>query len=156
MPPVRIVVAEDAPVLRELFCEQLRVARECEVVGEASDGREAIATTGRVNPDILTLDLDMPRMGGLEVLQVVRWYRPNTHVIILSGHAEEATIMEALTLGARGYVVKGNGTKLEEAIRAVQRGEIWARRRVLACVLDQLVGLASRPFQQPGEEPAPI
>ncbi len=152
---IRVVVAEDDPGLRELFREQLGVAPDFEVIGEARSGREAIATVERLDPDILTLDIDLPGIGGLEVLPVVRWCSPNTKVIVLSGHDEEATILEALELGAMGYIVKGDGANLEKAIRAVQRGEVWARRRVVARVLDQLVGLASRTFQEVEGEPAP-
>lgn len=152
---IRVVVAEDDPGLRELFCEQLSVAPDFEVIGEARSGREAIAAVERLDPDILTLDIDLPGIGGLEVLPVVRWCSPNTKVIVLSGHDEEATILEALELGAMGYIVKGDGATLEKAIRAVQRGEVWARRRVVARVLDQFVGLASRTFQEVEGEPAP-
>lgn len=152
---IRIVIAEDDPGLRELFTEQLSVAPDLEVIGEACSGREAIATVGRLNPDILTLDIDLPGISGLEVLPVVRWCSPKTKVIILSGHTDEATILEALELGARGYIVKGDGTNLEKAIRAVQRGEVWARRRAVARVLDHLVGLAGRTFQEARGEPAP-
>ena len=152
---IRIVVAEDDSGLRELLCEQFGFAPDFEVVAEARDGREAIANVGRLEPDILMLDLDMPEIDGLEVLRVVRWFSPKTKVIIHSGHDEESAILEALTLGARGYIIKCDGTDLEKAIRAVQRGEVWARRRVLARVLNQLVGLAGRAFQGAGSEPAP-
>jgi len=151
---IRIVVAEDDPGLCELFREQLSLVSGFEVVGEAHSGWEAIATVGRLDPDILILDIDLPGIGGLEVLPVVRWCSPKTKMIVLSGHDEEATIMEALELGATGYIVKGDGTNIEKAIRAVQRGEVWARRRVLARVFDQLVGLVGRTFQKAGGEPS--
>ena len=152
---IRIVIAEDDPRLRELFREQLNLVPGFEVVGEAHSGREAIATVERLDPDILTLDIDLPGISGLEVLPVVRWCSPKTKVIVLSGHDEEATILEALELGAMGYLVKGDGTNLEKAIRAVQRGEVWARRRVLARIFDQLVGLVGRTFQRAEGEPSP-
>lgn len=151
---IRIVIAEDDPVLRELFREQLSLVPDFAVVGEACSGREAIAAVGRLDPDILTLDIDLPEIDGLEVLPVVRWCGPRTKVIILSSHDEETTIMKALKLGAGGYIVKGDGTNLEKAIRAVQRGEVWARRRVLARVLDHLVDLVGRPLQEAEGEPA--
>jgi DNA-binding NarL/FixJ family response regulator len=144
---IRIVIAEDDPGLCELFREQFSLVPGFEVIGEAHSGREAIATVERLDPDILTLDIDLPGIGGLEVLPVVRWCSPRTKVIVLSGHDEEATILETLELGAMGYIVKGDGTNMEKAIRAVQRGEVWARRRVLARVFDRLVGLAGRAFQ---------
>lgn len=152
---IRIVIAEDDPGLRELLYEQLRVVPDFEVAAEARDGREAIANVGWLDPDILILDLGLPEIDGLEVLRVVRWFSPKTKVIIRSGRSEEATILETLRLGARGYIIKGDGTNMEKAIRAVQRGEVWTRRRVLARMLNQLVSLAGRTFQEAGSEPAP-
>jgi DNA-binding NarL/FixJ family response regulator len=152
---IRIVIAEDDLGLCELFREQLSVVRDFTVVGEARSGREAISAVGRLEPDVLTLDIDLPEINGLEVLPVVRWCSPSTKVIVLSSHDEETTIMKALELGAGGYIVKGDGTNLEKAIRAVQRGEVWARRRVLARVLDHLRALAGRPLQEAEGKPAP-
>ncbi|HZY31034.1 MAG TPA: response regulator transcription factor [Candidatus Methylomirabilis sp.] len=146
MTPVRIVVAEDHGAFREVICEQFRLDPDIEVVGEARDGWEAIAAVGRLAPDVLTLDLDLPGLRGLDVLSVVRWYSPTTKVIILSGQDEEETIRVALGRGARGYIVKGSGADLCKAIRAVHRGEVWARRRVLATVIEEMVRLRALPF----------
>ncbi len=153
MASARIVIAEDHQQYRELLREQLRLAPDLEVVGEARDGIDAIRAVGRLAPDVLTLDLDLPEMPGLDVLRVVRWYSPNTKVIILSGHAEEETVLEALREGARGYVVKGEGTDLVKVIRAVQRGEIWAGRRILSRVHEELVGRASKGPPTAGGKP---
>jgi DNA-binding NarL/FixJ family response regulator len=137
-----------------MVCEQLRLAPDLEVLGDARDGWEAIAAVGKLKPDVLTLDLDLPGMHGLDVLQVVRWYSPDTKVIILSGHDEEPTIQEALKQGARGYIVKGEGIDLEKVVKAVHTGEVWARRRVLATVIEDLIGLASQAFPATGSEHA--
>ena len=158
-PPVssiRIVVAEEHPESHKLLCEQLKLAPDLEVVGKAGDGREAIAAVGRLEPDVLILDLDLSGMGGLEVLPVVKWYRPKTKVIILSRHGEEPTILEALKQGARGYIVKGDGTDLAKAIWAVHRGEVWARRRVLALVIEELIRLAGLTFPATADGPASL
>jgi DNA-binding NarL/FixJ family response regulator len=141
MASARVVVAEDHPQCRELLCEQLGLAPDLELVGEARDAWEAIAAVGRLTPDVLTLDVDLPGMSGLDILRVVRWYSPKTCVIMLSGHDEEQFIREALKMGARGYIVKGDGTDLTKAIRAVQRGEVWARRRHMALVIEELIHL---------------
>jgi len=149
--PVRIVVAEDHAGLREVLREQFQLEPDIEVIGEARDGWEAIAAVGRLTPDILTLDLDLPGLTGLDVLAVVRWYSPATKVIILSGRDDEETIREALRRGAQGYVVKSGGTDLCKAIRAVHRGEVWARRRVLATVIEEMVRLAALTFPSTDE-----
>jgi len=147
-------VAEDHPGFREMFCEQLRLAPDLEVVGDAQDGWEAIAAVGRLKPDVLTLDLDLPGMNGLDVLRVIRWCSPDTKVIILSGHDEEPTIQEALKQGARGYIVKGERASVEQAIRVVQNGEVWATRRVLATVIEELSRLAELTFPAAGPKRA--
>lgn len=153
---IRIVIAESDPKLCELFSEQLSAVPDYEVVGAMSTGCAAIAAVARLNPDIVALDIDLPDIGGLEILPVVNWCSPQTKVIVLSGHDEETTILEALELGARGYIVKGERADMIKAIRVVQSGEVWARRRVVARVLDRLVGLARRALQETGSEPAPV
>lgn len=151
---IRIVVAEGDPELSELFRERFSAVPDFEVVGAAPSGRAAIAVVTRLNPDIVTMDIDLPGIGGLEILPVVRWCNPKTKVVVLSDHDEEATILEALELGAKGYIVKGDGTDMIKAIRAIQNGEIWVGRRVLARMLERLIGLATGAFGEAEGEPA--
>lgn len=151
---IRVVVVESNPEYRALLVEQLGLAHDLEVVGEARDMSEAIIAVGRLDPDVVALDMDLPEMGSLEVLRVVRWYSPRTKVIILSGQGEEAAALEALTQGARGYIVKGDGTDLAKAIRAVHRGEVWARRRMMALVFEELIRLVNLQFSATAGEPA--
>lgn len=151
---IRVVVVESNPEYRELLAEQIRLAPDLEVVGEARDGREAIVAVGRLDPDVLALDMDLPGMPGLEILRMVTWYSPRTKVILLSGQREEATVLEALTQGAKGFIVKGDGTDLAKAIRAVHGGEVWARRRMMALVFEELVRLINPQFSTTASEPA--
>jgi two-component system, NarL family, nitrate/nitrite response regulator NarL len=153
--PVRIVVAEDEPGFHEQLSEQLKFALDLDIVGAVRDTGEVVVTVGQLNPDILILGDDRPGTEGWEVLRVVRWCSPTTKVIILSSRAAEATILEALELGARGYIVKGSRVDMEKVIRAVQRGELWARRRLLTQLLERYVGLAGSVLQAPEDEPAP-
>ena len=151
---IRVVVAEGNPEYRELLAEELRLAPDLEVTGEARDGREAIVAVGRLDPDVLALDMDLPGMPGLEILHMVAWYSPRTKVIILSGQGEEATVLEALKQGAKGYIIKGDGTGLAKAIRAVHRGEVWARRRMMALVIEELIRLVNLQPSTTASEPA--
>ena len=151
---IRVVVVESNPEYRALLAEQLRLAPDVEIVGEARDMSEAIVAVGRQDPDVLALDMDLPEASSLEVLRMIRWYSPRTKVIILSGQGEEAAALEALTQGARGYIVKGDGTDLAKAVRAVHRGEVWARRRMMALVFEELIRLASLQFPTTAGEPA--
>ncbi|MBZ0169006.1 LuxR family two component transcriptional regulator [Candidatus Methylomirabilis lanthanidiphila] len=153
---IRILIAEDDSELFEVCRKRFSSASDCEVVGHVHNGREVIAAVERLRPDILTIDRESPGIGGLEILPVIRWCSPNTKVIVLSGCDDEATVLEALDLGARGYIVKDDGIDMIKVVRAVQRGEVWARRRVVARLLDRLVCLASLAFQEEGEfAPAP-
>jgi DNA-binding NarL/FixJ family response regulator len=150
---VRVVIAEGDRGVAESLREVLSAAPDLTVVGEARSGREAIASAGRLEPDILLLDIDLSGSCGLDILPLITWWSPCVKVIIVSGHSDEATIVEALALGARGYIIKGDETSVVKAIRAVQCGEVWARRRVVARVLAQLVGLAIGTFQGVQGEP---
>lgn len=153
---IRILIAEDDVELFEVCREQFSSVSDCDVVGNVRTGREAVAAVERLRPDILLVDRDSPGIGGVEILPVVRWWSPNTRVIVCSGCDDDATVVEALELGARGYIIKYDGTDMIKVVRAVQRGEVWARRRVVARLLDRLVGLAGRTFQEEGTgAPAP-
>ncbi len=153
---IRILIAEDNSEFFEVCRERFGSVSDCEVVGHVRNGRETIAAVERLRPDILTVDSESPGIGGLEILPIVRWCSPNTKVIVFSGCDNEASVLEALELGARGYIVKDDGTDMIKVVRAVQRGEVWARRRVVARLFDRLVSLASRTFQEEGElAPAP-
>jgi DNA-binding NarL/FixJ family response regulator len=153
---IRIVIAEDDPELSELYRERLSTVPDFEVIGAVRSRREAIAAAGRLSPDILALDIDLPGINGLEILPVIRWCSPTTKVIVLSGHNDEATIVEALELGAKGYIVKGDEPDMVKAIRVVQNGEVWARRRVMARALDRLIVLARGTFQETERQTAPV
>lgn len=142
MSSVRIVVAEEEPGV----CTQLTFAPDLEIVGRGRDVTEVIATVGQFNPDILILGSDLPGVEGWEILQMVRWCSPNTRVIILSSRTDEATILDVLELGAMGYINKGDGTDMAKAIRAVHRGELWVRRKILARLLERYVGLTSMAY----------
>lgn len=139
---IQLVAAEDDPGLPDCLREQFESAPDSATTQVVSDGWEIIAAMSRLNPNILIFDLDLLGISGLAILQAIRWCSPKTQVLVLSSHDEEATIVEVLELGARGYVVKGNGADLGKAIRALQRGELWVRRRDMARVLDRLVNRA--------------
>ncbi len=109
------------------------------VVGEAEDGLQALSLTEYLQPDILLLDVQMPEVGGLEILPKLRAKCPLTKVLILSGFPEDELRTRALELGARGYLLKTLTHKdLLKAIHAAYAGEIWAERRVLTQILDNL------------------
>jgi DNA-binding NarL/FixJ family response regulator len=115
---VKIVLADDHPIVRQGLCALLEAETDFQVVGEAGDGLEAVALVERVKPDVLVLDLMMPTLSGLEVARQTRQRSPQTRVVILSMHADEGYVLEALTAGASAYVLKkSTAGDLVKAIR---------------------------------------
>ena len=126
-----IVLADDHVVVRQGFRMLLEQEHDFKLVGEASDGLEAVQLVERHKPRVLILDLMLPRLHGLEVAKQVHHSHPETKIIILSMHSEEPYVVEALRNGASGYVLKDSSVdELVEAIRQVLAG-----RRYLSPVL---------------------
>ena len=121
--PVTIVLAEDHAVVRQGIRALLEREPDLSVVGEAADGLEAVDLVERTQPDVLVLDLTMPGLGGLDVALRVTRRSPRTRIVILSMHAGEAFVVQALRNGAAAYVLKeSSGTELVRAIREVLTG----------------------------------
>lgn len=126
MRAVRIVIADDHSLVRVGVRTLLEQLDGIEVVGEGSDGREALEAIKKHYPDIALLDIGMSGMNGLETTARVTKDFPNVRVIILSMHATEEYVWQALRAGAKGYLLKDSGlSELELAIRAVMRGEMF-------------------------------
>ncbi|MBI5017210.1 MAG: response regulator transcription factor [Deltaproteobacteria bacterium] len=120
----RVVVAEDHTILREGLRAIFAPEPEFEVVGEATDGREAIQRAEELTPDLLLLDLSMPRTSGLDALQAIKRASPATQVLVLTVHKTEEYVSAALQAGADGYVLKdSSAAELLLAVRSVLAGE---------------------------------
>jgi DNA-binding NarL/FixJ family response regulator len=136
---VRIVIADDHPIVREGLSQLLGAEPGLEVVGQAADGVEAIALVRELKPDILMLDLAMPRRSGMEVLQDVTSSVPSCRVIVLAGSLEPGQFVQALQFGARGIVMKDAATKLLcKSIPTVMAGQYWVGRESLSDVIGYL------------------
>jgi DNA-binding NarL/FixJ family response regulator len=135
----RIVIADDHPIFRDGLKRLLESEREFRVVGEAHDGLEAVKLTRDLKPEILLLDLAMPRVPGLEALRELARDGPSVRVILLTAAAEKREIVEALQLGARGVVLKDSATQiLLSSIRAVMNGEFWVGRERVSNLIEYL------------------
>ena len=123
---IRIVIADDHPVVRIGVKNMLQSDPGLEVLGEASDGDEAITATLELLPDILLLDLQMPRLPGLEAMRAIMSGSPTVKILLLTSTITTQQIIEALQIGARGIVLKDAlADHLTTAIRAVSSGDYW-------------------------------
>jgi two-component system response regulator NreC len=120
----RIVIAEDHTILREGLKSLLCSSPNFEIAGEAEDGRGAIQSVGKLKPDLILLDLSMPRMTGLDAIREIKRQNPETKVLVLTVHKTEEYILTALKAGADGYVLKdATHTELMIAVKSVLSGK---------------------------------
>ena len=136
---VRILIADDHPIFRDGLRRLLESEAGFEVVGEAQDGAEAVKQTQRLKPDILLLDLAMPRVPGLAALKELEEAGSPTKTIMLTAQIERSEIVTALQLGARGVVLKEAATQLLlKSIRCVMDGQYWVGREGVADLVQML------------------
>jgi len=118
--PIRVLIADDQRVVREGLTMVLGLLRDVEVVGAASDGDEAVALAGDLHPDVVLMDLRMPRCDGVEATRILRERHPETKVVVLTTYADDRSVLEALRAGAQGYLTKdAGGTEIRHALQQV-------------------------------------
>jgi len=141
--PIRLVIADDHPIFRDGLRRLLEAEPDMKVIGEAKDGSEAVKLARQLKPDIMLLDLAMPKHPGLEALRELSDGGANSvRVILLTAAAEKNQIVEALQLGARGVVLKDSATQLLlKAIHTVMAGEYWVGREAVSNLVQYLRNL---------------
>jgi DNA-binding NarL/FixJ family response regulator len=136
---IRILLADDHAVMRSGLRLLIDNQPDMEVVSEAGDGLQAVDRAAALQPDVVVLDLTMPLMDGLTCLRQVRERAPQSHVLVLTMHADEQYLRDALARGAAGYVVKqAADQEVLSAIRAVMRGEMYIHPSMTKALLGEL------------------
>lgn len=123
---IAVILAEDHMIVREGLRKLLESESDIDVVGEADTGRKAVELARELRPDVVVMDIAMPRLNGLEATRQIRQTVPDTKVLILSAHSDDAYIENVTALGASGYLIKQtSGHFLSEAIREVHKGNTF-------------------------------
>jgi DNA-binding NarL/FixJ family response regulator len=130
---VRILIVDDSQEWRKLFSDLLRKERVFDIVGEATDGIIALLMVEKVNPTVVVLDINMPRLNGIEAAKRIRNFCPDTKIVFVSGEGDQDIVNEALRIGASGFVRKPSVWRdLVNAINAVLRGEAFISPKTCA------------------------
>jgi DNA-binding NarL/FixJ family response regulator len=126
MKRITVLLAEDHMIVREGFRKMLELEDDLEVIGEAQDGRQAVALAKKLRPDVVLMDIAMPLLNGLEATRQVLKAVPATKVLILSAHNDDAYVKNAIESGAVGFLLKQTSSHVVcEAIREVQKGKTF-------------------------------
>lgn len=126
MKPITVLLAEDHTIVREGLLALLKLESGIKVVGEAENGRQAVALADKLRPDVVVMDIAMPLLNGLEATRQILRTTPSAKVLILSAHCDDAYVEQVMTLGASGYLIKQTAAHvLPEAIRTVHKGKTF-------------------------------
>lgn len=140
---IRIVVADDHPIVREGLVSMYGREEGFDVVGQAVDGSEAVDLVLRLDPDVVLMDLKMPRMDGVEAIRQIKKNHPRTEVLVLTTFDSDDYIFQGIEAGARGYLLKdAPREELFRAVRAVARGESLLQPNVAARLINRVAEMA--------------
>ena len=134
---IRVLIADDHILLRAGLRALLNSAADFEVIGEASDGTEALNRAKELQPDVVLMDMSMPGCGGIEATRLIREALPDVNVLILTVHEDKSLLQEALRVGASGYILKrALESELINAIKAAARGDLYVHPAMTRALLD--------------------
>ena len=151
--PARILIADDHELVRDGFRRMLGYEEDLEVVGEARDGGEAVDLCRRLNPDLVLMDVRMPKMDGLEATRAIKAEQPAVGVLVVTTYDNPDYLLEAIKAGAAGYVLKDAPSRqLTNAMRRALEGESPLNQELASQLIRRLADEATQPAQQ---EPPP-
>ena len=154
MTTIKVLLAEDHVVVREGTRELLARERDIQVIGEAGDGEEAVSLAVKLRPDVVVMDIAMPKVNGIEATKLIKAQCPTIAVLILTAYSNDQYIFALLDAGAAGYLLKNvHGRELIGAVRAVHAGESVLDPMVTRKVVDRLKGVRVVPNGMRGGEP---
>ena len=142
----RILIVDDHTIVRKGIRALLGEIPDIEVVGEAADGQEAIVQADRLRPDVILMDLAMPRMDGIEATRQIKARQPESRILVMTSFATDEKVLPAIKAGARGYLLKESAPEdLVQGIRQMQRGESSLHPVIARKVLQEISDTSDRP-----------
>ena len=143
---IKVLLADDHKLFREMLFHFLSEEEEIEILGEAGNGKEAVAKTGELKPDVLLLDIDMPEMNGVEATKIIAKEYPQTKIVIVTALEEDEFIFQLIKNGASGYLLKDSSlAEVLRGIKAAHSGEALIQPKIVNKILRQLVKLMDNP-----------
>ncbi len=153
MEKIKLLIADDHAVVREGTKQILEQEPDLEVVAEAADGEEAVQKTGSTHPDVVLMDVAMPKMDGISATKQIKNLHPKTAILVLSAYDDDQFVFSLLEAGAAGYLLKSvRGKELVDAIRAVHAGESVLHPTVARKVLNHFVPASGKTARQRSAE----
>jgi DNA-binding NarL/FixJ family response regulator len=150
---IRVLIADDQRIVREGLTLVLGLLPDVEVVGAARDGEEAVSLAQQLHPDVVLMDLRMPRRDGVAATRLLRQREPGTRVIVLTTYSDDRSVLDALRAGARGYLTKdAGGAEIREALRRVLEDQAVIDPAVQHHLIEA-IATAPESGQQPAAEP---
>lgn len=137
-PKTRILIADDHPLLRQALSQVFSSQKDMEIIGEASNGEEAVNLASQLKPDIVVMDIMMPQFDGLEASRQIKKLAPTIAILVLTAYEDDNYVLGLLEAGAAGYLLKSaRGQDLVDAIRAIRAGESVLHPKIIEKLLRQ-------------------
>ncbi|MBN1934105.1 MAG: response regulator transcription factor [Anaerolineae bacterium] len=156
---IQVLLADDQPLIREGLAIILDAQADIAVAGQAVDGREAVALAQKLRPDVILMDIKMPRVDGIKATREIKTLLPHTPIIILTTYGDDELVFEGIRAGASGYLLKDiTRAQLVEAVRGATRGEVQIDKAVAAQVLSEFQRMSDviQRRIQPPDQTAPL